>query len=81
MTNSGEVAGMVPAAICWSEVPGLSGLYSLSGAVYPVGLSGVTGVMLDSLPPMPGCDQWPSYHFRQEPFAIFSAIGARATCS
>jgi hypothetical protein len=37
--------------------------------------------MLLSRPPVPGCDQAPSYHLRHEPGAIFAEMGARATCS
>ncbi len=33
MTNSGEVAGIVPAVICWAEVPVFAGLYSPAAGV------------------------------------------------
>ncbi len=81
MTNSGEVAGIWPAAICWAEVPVCAGSYSPETGVYPVLLFAPTGTMLDSRPPTPASLQVPSYHFCQEPGAILAAIGARATCS
>src|ERR1700716_3852786 len=81
MTNSGDLPGIVPAAICWLTEPVLDGLYSLATGVYPFGLAASTGTMLLSSPPTPGCDQAPLYHLDQEPPPILPEIGARATCA
>ncbi|WP_285521708.1 hypothetical protein [Streptomyces lavendulae] len=70
-----------PAATCWPAVPVVAGSYSRSAGVYPVALAESAGTMLLSRPPTPGWDQAPSYHLRQEPGAILSAMGARATCA
>lgn len=80
MTNSGEVAGVRPAAICWPTVPLVDGAYSLSVGTYPVVLPAPTGTMVLSRPPTPASVQAPPYHFFQESGAILPAMGARATC-
>ncbi|CAM5647686.1 hypothetical protein [Streptomyces narbonensis] len=81
MTNRGEVGGILPAATCWLTVPEFAGSYSAPAGVRPVVSEAVTGVMLLSRPPTPGSVQAPSYHFLQEPGAIFPEMGARATCA
>src|ERR1051325_11813394 len=80
MTNSGDVGGIRPAATCWLTLPPLAGSYSFGAGTYPVVLPEPTGTMVLSRPPVPGWDQAPPYHFRQEEGAIFPEIGARATC-